>query len=172
MKERDRNGFEYNTVVSVLGYVLSHDKKKVLMLYHNANSSDISYGKYNGYSDMLGINESAFEAFKRVVMEQAGLDVKEATFRGSVHWPNFTDRNKSMLGMIFVCDRYEGLPSNINALGQNRWVTLDELLRWDVPVWDGDKKILPLVFDKNPKSFHGYMPYDKGVPRDWFFQRT
>lgn len=162
---------DYNTITVALGYILSPDKTKALMLYHNGNSSDISYGKYNGYSDQIQINESSFEAFNRVVMEQTGLTVKEFRFRGDVHWPNFRDRNKSMLGMIFVCDRFEGIPKKYNQHGQNKWVTITEILRGDVPIWDGDRHILPLVFDKDSKPFHGYMPYEKGVPRDWFMKR-
>lgn len=162
---------EYNATVIVLGYILSPDKTKALMLYHNASPSDLSYGKYNGYSDELRSTESTYETFQRCVLEQTGLTVRKARFRGSIHWPNFRDRRKSFFGQIFVCDEYEGIPKEFNTHGNNRWVTISEMMRGDVPIWDGDKHFLPLVFDKEAAPFHGYMPYERGVPRDWFVQR-
>lgn len=162
---------ENESNIVTLTYVLSNDKRKVLMLYHNANSSDVSYGKYNGYSDFIRRDESTVESMHRVVLEMTGLIIKDARFRGSIHWPNFRQRQYQQFGQIFVVDRYEGIPREYNELGQNRWITITELLRGDFPVWDGDRYILPLVFDKDPRPFHGYMPYEKGKPREWIYQR-
>lgn len=163
---------DYNASILSLGYILSKDKTKVMMLFHNANANDFSYGKYNGYSDFIRPNESALEAFQRVVAEMAGVKTRHVRFRGGIHWPNFKQHHKSFFAQIFVCDDYEGIPKEFNALGQNRWVSITELLRGDVPIWEGDKHFLPLVFDQNPTPFHGYMPYEKGMPRDWFVQRA
>jgi 8-oxo-dGTP diphosphatase len=142
------------------------------MLHHNAMSSDVSYGKYNGYSDFLHHDESSVECLNRVVLEMTGLTVRKARFRGSIHWPNFRQRQLPLFGQVFVVEEYEGLPREFNALGHNRWITLSELLRGDAPIWDGDKHFLPLVFDRDPVPFHGYMPYERGVPRNWFYQRA
>ena len=163
---------EYNACILSLGYVLSRDKTKALLLFHNSNPNDFSYGKYNGYSDFVRSNESALECFERSVMEMTGLKVRNSRFRGSVHWPNFKQSQKSFFSQIFICDDYENIYKEFNLLGQNRWVTVSELLRGDVPIWEGDKHFLPLVFDKDPAPFHGYMPYERGVPRDWFFKRA
>lgn len=170
-----REGMEilmkYNTAIVTLGYVVSPDRSRAMMMYHNANSRDLSYGKYNGYSDFLRNNESAYEAFCRVVNERTNLTVRKAQFRGSIHWPHFKEQNKSFFAQIFVTSDYEGIPCQYNELGQNRWVTVGEILRNEIPVWEGDKHFLPLVFDKNPTPFHGYMPYERGLPRAWFYQR-
>ena len=40
-----------------------------------------------------------------------------------------------------------------------------------LPMWEGDRLFLPLVFDKNPKPFHGYMPYKKGKLTGWRYTR-
>ena len=161
----------YNTALVALGYVLSTDRTKVLMVHHNANSSDVSYGKHNGYSDFVGNEESPYEAFCRTVLENTSLTVRKAEFRGSVVWPNFKDTGKSFFSQIFITSDYEGIPKQYNNMGTNRWWTVTELLRGDVPIWEGDKQFLPLVFDKNKEPFHGYMPYERGVPRAWFFKR-
>ena len=163
---------DYNTTLLSLGYLLSPDHRKALLLFHNASSSDISYGKYNGYADFLRPDESSVECFQRTVLDSTGLAVRRSRFRGSIHWPNFRDRQKAFFGQIFVCDDYEGTLKEFNHLGQNRWVSVAEVLRGDVPCWDGDHHFLPLVFDADPRPFHGYMPYERGVPRTWVYQRA
>ena len=163
---------EYNTSILSLGYILSSDKRKVMMMFHNANANDLSYGKYNGYSDFVRPNESSIECFQRAVNEMTGLTVRKTRFRGAIHWPNFRQQQKSFFAQIFLCEDYEGMPKEFSTLGQNRWVTITEVLRGDLPIWEGDKYFLPLVFDRDPTPFHGYMPYEKGMPRDWFVQRA
>ena len=34
-------------------------------------------------------------------------------------------------------------------------------------MWDGDRYFLPLVFDGDPRLFHGFMPYAGGRPVGW-----
>ena len=41
----------------------------------------------------------------------------------------------------------------------------------DLPMWEGDRHFLPMVFDNDPRAFHGYMPYDGGKPLSWEFTR-
>lgn len=162
---------DYDSNIVILVYVLSQDKRKVLMLHHNADSSDVSYGKYNGYSDFIRKDESAAEAMRRVIKDMTGLTVKKAKFRGSIHWPNFLHRQFQQFGQVFLVEEYEGVLKEFNELGQNRWVTLIELMRGDFPQWEGDRYILPLVFDEDPRPFHAYMPYENGLPREWVYQR-
>lgn len=37
----------------------------------------------------------------------------------------------------------------------------------DLPLWEGDRYFLPLVFDLAGPTFHGVMPYHNGRPTDW-----
>jgi 8-oxo-dGTP diphosphatase len=39
-------------------------------------------------------------------------------------------------------------------------------------MWEGDRYFLPLVFDDDPRMFHGYMPYKDGKPLSWEFVRV
>jgi 8-oxo-dGTP diphosphatase len=41
----------------------------------------------------------------------------------------------------------------------------------ELPMWKGDRYFLPLVFDGDPRVFHGYMPYKDGDPLNWTFIR-
>jgi len=161
----------YNTAIVAIGYILSKDKKNILLLHHNTDAADISYGKHNGYSDFVRIHETPYEAFVRAVREQTGLVIEKATFRGSIMWPDFHDEGKAFFSQIFVATEYEGEPAQYNVSGQNRWWSVEELLRGDVPIWDGDRYFLPLVFDEDPVPFHGYMPYSQGTPQNWAYFR-
>ncbi len=38
-------------------------------------------------------------------------------------------------------------------------------------MWEGDRFFLPLVFDDDPRIFHGLMPYENGRPLSWHYER-
>ena len=38
-------------------------------------------------------------------------------------------------------------------------------------MWEGDRHFLPLVFDDDPRAFHGVMPYKDGRPTGWRYSR-
>ena len=40
-----------------------------------------------------------------------------------------------------------------------------------LPMWEGDRFFLPLVFDDDPRIFHGFMPYDDARPISWHYSR-
>ena len=40
-----------------------------------------------------------------------------------------------------------------------------------LPMWEGDRYFLPLVFDHDPRLFHGFMPYANGLPVGWSYSR-
>ena len=40
-----------------------------------------------------------------------------------------------------------------------------------LPLWEGDRHFLPLVFDADPRPFHGVMPYRDGRMVSWNFSR-
>lgn len=157
-----------------LGYILSKDRSRTLMMFHDANPNDDSYGKFNGYFTPILPTESALEAFKRAVYDQTGLEVRQAQFRGSMHWTNFRRAGENTFAQIFLCTDFHGTETvRVPELGENRWVRLTELARGDYPIWDGDQHFLNLVFNTATTiPFHGYMPYERGVPRDFFYQRA
>ena len=39
----------------------------------------------------------------------------------------------------------------------------------ELPLWEGDRFFLPLVFDSTAGQFHGVMPYCAGKPLSWNF---
>jgi 8-oxo-dGTP diphosphatase len=41
----------------------------------------------------------------------------------------------------------------------------------ELNLWPGDQHFLPLVFDADPRPFHGVMPYGNGRPLGWTYTR-
>src|SRR5205809_522496 len=62
---------------------------------------------------------------------------------------------------------WTGTPRGFNAEGRLEWVAREHLL--DLPLWEGDRYFLPLVFDRAVRQFHGVMPYRDGKPLSWSF---
>ncbi|WP_027481083.1 NUDIX hydrolase [Deinococcus pimensis] len=161
----------YEPIVGTLGYVLSPDGARVLLVHRNARAEDEHLGKYNGLGGKLEAHESVTEGLRRELMEEAGLTVTRMRLRGTISWPGFGKNGEDWLGFIFVVDAFEGEPPASNAEGTLSWEPVERLLSGELPVWEGDRFFLPLLFDTDPRAFHGVMPYHEGRPVDWRFER-
>jgi 8-oxo-dGTP diphosphatase len=162
-------GKMYCPIVGTLGYVLSPDRRKTLLIHRNSRPGDHHLGKYNGLGGKMQANEDVLSCMRREILEEAGLKCEEILLRGTINWPGFGPGGESWLGFIFRIDRFSGIPSTSNEEGTLSWgeiATLDTL-----PMWEGDRYFLPLVFDGNPKIFHGCMPYKDGHPISWQYVR-
>ena len=89
--------------------------------------------------------------------------------RGTLNWPGFGKQGEDWLGFIFVIDRYSGTPFMSNPEGTLEWMALERLMT--LPMWEGDRHFLPLVFDADPRPFHGVMPYKDGRMQSWSYTR-
>ena len=155
----------YTPIVATLGYVLSPDGQRVLMIHRNARQDDQHLGKYNGLGGKMEPGEDIAACMRREIMEEAGIECLEMRLRGTLNWPGFGKHGEDWLGFIFVIDRYAGTPFTSNPEGALEWVTLGGLDA--VPMWEGDRHFLPLVFDADPRPFHGVMPYKDGRMVSW-----
>ena len=159
----------YTPIVATLGYVLSPDGERCLMVHRNARPDDNHLGKYNGLGGKLEPDEDVMAGMCREIREEAGLECDALRLRGTISWPGFGKHGEDWLGFIFVIDRYRGEPPASNAEGDLHWVRLDQLET--LPLWEGDRHFLPLVFDSDPRMFHGVMPYRAGQMVSWSFSR-
>ena len=73
------------------------------------------------------------------------------------------------LGFLFLVTAYSGEPPAANVEGELEWVPVDRLDQ--LPLWEGDRHFLPLVFDGDPRPFHGVMPYRSGRMVSWSYSR-
>lgn len=159
----------YTPIVATLGYVLSDDGARVLMVHRNARAEDQHLGKYNGLGGKLEPGEDIAAGMRREIMEEAGIDCLSMQLRGTLNWPGFGKQGEDWLGFIFLIDRFSGTPPQRNPEGDLVWVDRERLL--ELPMWEGDRHFLPLVFDADPRPFHGVMPYHEGRMQSWSFSR-
>ena len=159
----------YQPIIGTLGFVLSPDRRRVLMVHRNRRISDDHYGKYNGLGGKMRPDEDVAACLKREIMEEAGIECLEMRLRGTVNWTGFGPRGESWLGFIFIIDRFRGEPFSANEEGDLVWVEISRMN--ELPMWEGDRFFLPLVFDEDPRPFHGFMPYDGDRVVSWSFTR-
>lgn len=159
----------YTPILGTLGYILSPDHTKTLLIHRHGRDDDIHQGKYNGLGGKLMPGEDIVTGMKREIFEEAGIICEKMSLRGTINWTSFGPKNEDWFGFIFLIESFSGEPFTKNIEGTLEWVDIAKLP--ELPQWEGDAHFLPLVFDKNPKAFHGYMPYKNNRPIDWTYTR-
>ncbi len=157
----------YTPILATLGYILSPDGRRVLLVHRNKRPGDAHYGKYNGLGGKLEPGEDIVACLRREVREESGLECEQLQLRGTISWPGFGKHGEDWFGFIFLVERFRGEPWQENAEGVLEWVEIERVLQ--LPLWEGDRFFLPLVFDHSAPPFHGVMPYRDGRPVSWNF---
>ena len=103
-KERHR------PIVGTLGFVLSPDRERVLMVHRTYRKSDENLGKYNGVGGHLERGEGVAECMRREILEETGLRVTSMSLRGTICWSDFGPNKDEWLGFVFLVDGVEGEP--------------------------------------------------------------
>ncbi|MBU1737990.1 MAG: 8-oxo-dGTP diphosphatase [Proteobacteria bacterium] len=160
----------YQPIIGSLGYILSPDRRQTLLVHRNARAGDDHFNKYNGLGGKMMPGEDIMSCMKREIREEAGIECLETTLRGTINWTGFGPSGEDWLGFIFRIDSFSGCPRSSNEEGTLGWHNISDLK--NLPMWEGDRFFLPLVFDHDPRIFHGYMPYRKGRPVGWEYQRV
>ncbi|MEJ1098590.1 MULTISPECIES: 8-oxo-dGTP diphosphatase [unclassified Pseudoxanthomonas] len=159
----------YTPIVATLGYVLSPDRSQVLLVHRNARADDQHLGKYNGLGGKIEADEDVVAGMRREIREEAGIECDALSLRGTISWPGFGKRGEDWLGFIFIVTAYSGTPYTSNPEGTLEWVPVEKIM--ELPLWDGDRHFLPLVFDEDSRAFHGVMPYREGRMVSWSYSR-
>jgi 8-oxo-dGTP diphosphatase len=160
----------YKPIIGTLGFVLSKDKKQVLLVFRNKRETDHQIGKYNGLGGKLEPHEDVLAGMKREIHEEAGIDCTEIVLRGTVNWPGFGPNGEDWIGFVFLISEYHGIPHTTNPEGDLVWVDVEKINQ--LPMWEGDKYFIPLVFDSDPRMFHAYLPYKNGKLVNFSFSRS
>ena len=162
----------YAPIIGVLGYVVRDGR--VLMVLRSRDG-DVHQGKFNGLGGKLEADEDVIGCLHRELMEEAGITVTAERLRGTISWPGFGAAGENWFGFVFVVDACDGEVPERNDDGPLEWIELDRLLdvgdHEPLPMWPGDRQFLPLVFDDDPRPFHGVMPYVDGEPAGWSYRR-
>ncbi len=160
----------YTPILATLGYVKSPDGQRVLMIHRNARDDDHHLGKYNGLGGKLEANEDVAAGMRREIREEAGIECLDLNLRGTISWPGFGKHGEDWFGFLFAVTRFAGEPLSRNPEGALEWVAIDQVGKLNL--WEGDRNFLPLVFDADPRPFHGVMPYRGGRMLSWNYTRV
>ena len=114
----------YTPILATLGYVLSPDGQRVLMIHRNRRPGDQHLGKYNGLGGKVDPQEDVVACLRREIREEANLECEEMTLRGTISWPGFGKQGEDWFGFVFRIDRWRGTPPNDNPEGVLEWVEL------------------------------------------------
>lgn len=159
----------YSPILATLGYVLSPDGRDVLMIHRNTRNDDYHAGKYNGLGGKLEPDEDVAAGMRREIREEAALDAVEMTLRGTISWPGFGKGGEDWFGFLFLITRFTGTPLEHTREGTLEWVAIETIAT--LPTWEGDAHFIPLLFDGDPRPFHGVMPYENGRMVSWSCSR-
>lgn len=159
----------YTPILATLGYVLSPDRTRALMIHRNARPGDHHLGKYNGLGGKLEAGEDALAGMRRELHEEAAIECTDMALRGTISWPGFGKHGEDWFAFVFLVNGFTGTPPASNPEGTLEWVEVERIL--ELPLWEGDRHFVPLVFDGDPRPFHGVMPYRDGRMQSWSFSR-
>jgi 8-oxo-dGTP diphosphatase len=157
----------FTPILATLGYILDTDKQRVLMIHRNRRPEDSHFGKYNGLGGKLEAGEDIVTGMCREIREEAGIECRQIRLAGTISWPGFGKGGEDWFGFLFLITDWTGTPRTENAEGTLQWVDVASLVT--LPMWDGDKHFLPLVFQLDGGYFHGVMPYRDGKPVSWSY---
>ena len=159
----------YSPILATLGYVLSPDGTQVLLIHRNTRDEDYHAGKFNGLGGKLEAYEDVAAGMRREIREEADLDVLEMRLRGTVSWPGFGKGGEDWFGFLFLITRFAGTPLIRTREGTLAWEAIDTI--GTLPMWEGASSFLKLLFDDDPRPFHGVMPYENGRMVSWSYSR-
>lgn len=157
----------YTPIVGTLGYVFSPDLRRVLLIHRNRRADDAHFGKYNGLGGKMDPGEDAVACMRREIREEAGIECTRLELAGTISWPGFGKHGEDWLGFLFRILAFEGTPLAENPEGTLEWVDVERVP--SLPLWEGDRHFLPLIFQPGSPQFHGVMPYKDGRPVSWSY---
>src|SRR6476469_8347953 len=100
----------YTPILATLGYVMSPDRRRVLMIHRNARPGDQHLGKYNGLGGKLEADEDIVAGMRR-----------------AISWPGFGKHGEDWFGFVFVVTRFDGEVFERNAEGTLEWIELEKI---------------------------------------------
>lgn len=120
--------------------VYLRDGDRSLMLHRNKRPEDTHYGKWNGLGGKFEPGESPEACMRREVLEESGLRVEEATFKGLLTFPDFDGRN-DWYAYVFVVTRFSGELGPDPDEGTLAWLPTASVP--ELELWEGDRIFLP-----------------------------
>ena len=111
-----------------------------LMLHRVKKENDLNRDKWVGIGGKFEDKESPEEANLRETLEETGLTLKNAEYRGIVTF--VSDKWETEYMHIFYADKFEGTVKECDE-GELCWVNKKDI--FSLPIWEGDKIFLRLL---------------------------
>lgn len=126
---------------------LCHIEKngRYLMLHRVKKENDLNRDKWVGIGGKFEDKESPEEANLRETLEETGLTLKNAEYRGIVTF--VSDKWETEYMHIFYADKFEGTVKECDE-GELCWVNKKDI--FSLPIWEGDNIFLRLLDEKTP----------------------
>ena len=135
---------------------LCHIEKngKYLMLHRVKKQKDMNKDKWIGIGGKFEDKESPEECNRREVLEETGLTVKSAEYRGIVTF--VSDEFETEYMHIFTCNDFSGKIKECDE-GELCWIDKKDVM--SLSIWEGDKIFLKLIDDPNCPFFSLKLEY-------------
>lgn len=128
---------------------------KYLMLHRVKKKNDLNENKWVGIGGKFEDKESPEQCNAREVLEETGLTVKNAKYRGIVTF--VSDKWPTEYMHIFVAKDFSGEIIECDE-GDLEWIHKKDLL--SLSLWEGDKIFLELIADENHPFFSLRLEYE------------
>ncbi|WP_326562540.1 NUDIX domain-containing protein [Micromonospora sp. NBC_01796] len=97
-------------ILATLGYVLSPDGSRVLMIRRDTRPDDLHFGYHNGLGGKLEPGEDVVAGMRREIREEAGIECEALELAGTISWPGFGRNGENWFGFLFRITRWSGTP--------------------------------------------------------------
>ena len=136
----------YTPILATLGYVLSPDGRRVLLVHRNRRPGDAHFGKYNGLGGKLEPDEDVVACLRREIREESGLECDgPACCAARSAGPASARTARTGSASSSASTASPAAPGPRTPRGRCEWVEVERVL--GLPLWEGDRHFLPLVFD-------------------------
>ncbi len=153
----------YSPQLTVLAYIVDRSSSRVLMVHRIHRSDDEQYGKWNGLGGKVEEGEDIYTALVRELKEEASIEVRRASLRGTLSWPGFHADGTGVFAFVFIVDLWDGSIPESNEEGILAWQPIDRISQLDI--WEGDRYFIDYLFDESIDLFHLSIPYKNYEPQ-------
>ena len=132
---------------TTLCYIRKDDK--YLLLHRTKKKNDPNEGKWIGIGGHFEVGETLEECLLREVKEETNLTLTSYRYRALITFVSDIYETENMY--LFTADSFEGELDYSCDEGELEWISKDAIL--NLPMWEGDRKFLPLIMDETTEYF-------------------
>src|SRR5260370_20198652 len=98
----------FTPIVATLGYVMSPDRRRVLLIHRTGRPGDHHAGKFNGLGGKMEPGEDVVACMRREIREEAGDRGDGLPLSGPISFARFWKKRGKWVGFLFRLPRPGG----------------------------------------------------------------